>query len=55
VDYLAPAPVGVELELRSIVKEIKGRKVIVKVTVSSGETLCAKGEGVYVQLRDESL
>jgi hypothetical protein len=46
--------VGVELELRSIVKEIKGRKVIVAVTVSSGEILRAKGEGVYVQLRDES-
>jgi acyl-coenzyme A thioesterase PaaI-like protein len=55
VDYLAPTPVGVELELRGIVKEIQGRKVIVKVTVSSGETLCAKGEGVFVQLRDESL
>ena len=54
VDYLAPTPVGVELELRSIVKEIKGRKVIVAVAVSSGEILCAKGEGVYVQLRDES-
>jgi hypothetical protein len=47
--------VGVELELRSIAKEIKWRKVIAKVTVSSGETLCAKGKGVYVQLRDESL
>jgi acyl-coenzyme A thioesterase PaaI-like protein len=54
VDYLAPTPVGVELELRSIVKEIKGRKVIVKITVSSGQILCAKGEGVYVELRDES-
>ncbi len=51
VDYLAPTPVGVELELRSSVKEIKGRKVIVKVTVSSGKALCAQGEGVYVQLR----
>jgi acyl-coenzyme A thioesterase PaaI-like protein len=55
VDYLAPTPVGVELELRSSVKEIKGRKVIVKVTVSFGKALCAQGEGVYVQLRDESL
>jgi acyl-coenzyme A thioesterase PaaI-like protein len=54
VDYLAPTPVGVELELRSIVKEIKGRKVIVEVTVSSGSTLSARGEGIYVQLRDES-
>ena len=50
VDFLAPTPVGVELELRGIVKEIKARKVIVKVTVSSGDALCAKGEGVYVQL-----
>jgi acyl-coenzyme A thioesterase PaaI-like protein len=55
LDYLAPTPVGMELELRGIVKEIKGRKVIVEVTVSSGETLCAKGEGVFVQLRDETL
>ncbi len=54
VDYLAPTPVGVELELRGIVDEIKERKVIVRVTVSSGETLCAKGEGVFVQLRDEN-
>jgi acyl-coenzyme A thioesterase PaaI-like protein len=53
VDYLAPTPVGVELELRSLVKEIKGRKVIVAVTVTTGEILCAKGEGVYVQLRDD--
>jgi hypothetical protein len=45
----------VELELRGIVNEIKGRKVIVNVTVSSEGTLCAKGEGVYVQLRDESV
>jgi acyl-coenzyme A thioesterase PaaI-like protein len=55
LDYLAPTPVGVELELRGIVNEIKGRKVIVNVTVSSEGTLCAKGEGVYVQLRDESV
>ena len=53
VDYLAPTPVGVELELRSSVKEIKGRKVTVLVTVMSGESLCAKGEGIFVQLRDE--
>jgi acyl-coenzyme A thioesterase PaaI-like protein len=53
VDYLAPTPVGVDLELRSIVKEIQGRKVVVNVTVSSGETLCAKGEGLYIQLRDD--
>ena len=55
VDYLAPTPVGVELELRSIVKEIKGRKVTVAVTVSAAASICAKGEGVFVQLRDENI
>lgn len=55
IDFLAPTPVGVELELRSIVKEIKGRRVTVQVTLSSGECLRAKGEGVFVQLRDESV
>ncbi len=54
VDYLAPTPVGVELELRSSVKEIKGRKIVVHVTVSSGVTLFAQGEAIYVQLRDEN-
>ena len=53
VDYLAPTPVGVELELRSRVREIKGRKVTVQVTVSAAGTLCARGEGIFVQLRDE--
>lgn len=55
VDYLAPTPVGVELELRSRVKEIKGRKVVVEVTVLSGKTKCAMGEGIFVQLRDENV
>jgi acyl-coenzyme A thioesterase PaaI-like protein len=53
VDYLAPTPVGVELELRGVVTEIKGRKVTVSVTVSSGKTVYAKGEGIFVQLREE--
>jgi len=53
VDYLAPTPVGVELELRGRVGEIKGRKVAVQVTVSAAGTLCARGEGIFVQLRDE--
>jgi len=54
VDYLAPTPVGVELELRGVVAEIKERKGTVMVTVSSGKTVYAKGEGVFVQLRDET-
>ncbi len=54
VDYLKPTPVGEEVELRGRVLEIKGRKVTVQVTLSAGETLCAKGELILVQLRDDT-
>ena len=35
VDYLQPTPIGVELEVRARVKEIKGYKVVVAATVSA--------------------
>jgi acyl-coenzyme A thioesterase PaaI-like protein len=50
VDFLKPTPIGKVLELRGKVKEIKGRKVIVGVTLSAENELCARGEAVLVQL-----
>ncbi|MFC1812037.1 PaaI family thioesterase [Thermodesulfobacteriota bacterium] len=50
VDYLAPTPIDAMLELRGKVREIKGRKVIVSITLSAKEKLCARGEVVMVQL-----
>jgi acyl-CoA thioesterase FadM len=50
VDYLAPTPIDAILELRGRVKEIKGRKVIVGITLSAKGNVCAKGEVVAVQL-----
>jgi acyl-coenzyme A thioesterase PaaI-like protein len=50
VDYERPTPMGVPLELRGRVKEIKGRKVVVAVTVSAGGEVCARGEVVAVQM-----
>jgi acyl-coenzyme A thioesterase PaaI-like protein len=50
VDYLRPTPLGVQLTLRGKVKEISDRKVIVIVTVSAQETLCAQGEVVSVKM-----
>ncbi|MFH2219277.1 MAG: PaaI family thioesterase [Pseudomonadota bacterium] len=50
VDYLAPTPIDAILELRGRVKEIKGRKVIVSLTLSAREKVCAEGEVVMVQL-----
>ena len=49
VDYLKPTPLGVPLEVRATVKEIKGRKVVVISTLSAGGVICARGEVVAVQ------
>ena len=49
VDYLAPTPIDVVLELRGRIKEIKGRKVVVAVTLSAEGSVCAHGEVVAVQ------
>ncbi|MBM9535953.1 PaaI family thioesterase [Desulfobulbus alkaliphilus] len=53
VDFLAPTPVNTELEVRGKVKEIKGRKVIVDLSVSAAGTTCATGTVVMVQIRDQ--
>jgi acyl-coenzyme A thioesterase PaaI-like protein len=50
VDYLAPTPMGAELEIRGRVKEIKGRKVVVEATVSAHGIVTARGEVVAVQM-----
>lgn len=49
VDYLKPTPLGVPLEVRARVKEIKGRKVIMEAELSAQGELCARGEVVAVQ------
>ncbi|MCK4680946.1 PaaI family thioesterase, partial [bacterium] len=55
VDYLKPTPLGVPLELRGVVKEIKGRKVIVTTTVSAEGEVCARGEVVTVQMPENMI
>jgi acyl-CoA thioesterase FadM len=50
VDYLKPTPMGVPLELRSQLKEIKGRKVVVVTTLAAGDVICARGEVVAVRV-----
>ena len=48
VDFLAPTPLGVELEIRGKVVEIGEKKVIVETKVLAGNTICAKGKVVAV-------
>lgn len=50
VDFLRPTPIGLPLEVRGRVKEIKGRKVVVDATLSAEGEVCARGEVVAVQL-----
>jgi len=50
VDYLRPTPIGTELELRATVAELKGRKVVVHVTLYAQGKACARGEVVCVQM-----
>ena len=50
VDYLRPTPMGVPLQVRATVKEIKGRKVIISATLSANGEVCARGEVVAVQM-----
>ncbi|MBM3129511.1 MAG: PaaI family thioesterase [Chloroflexi bacterium] len=55
VDYLKPTPLGVPLEVRGVVKEIKGRKVIVSATLSANGVVCARGQVIAVQLPENFL
>ena len=50
VDYLKPTPLGIELEIRGRVTEIKGRKVLVDLRLLADDTLCAKGSVVMIQI-----
>jgi hypothetical protein len=50
VDFAKPTPIGVELEIRGQVTEIKGRKVTVNLRLLAGETLCATGRVIMVQI-----
>lgn len=50
VDFRAPTPIDTELEVRGKVTEIKGRKVLVDLTLSALGKLCAEGSAVMIQI-----
>lgn len=50
VEYLRPTPLGVPLEIRGKVEEIKGRKVVVNATVIANGQPCARGQVIAVQM-----
>jgi len=50
VDYLQPTPLGVPLEIRGRVEELKEKKVVVLATVSANGEICAKGRIIAVRM-----
>ena len=50
VEYLRPTPLGVPLEIRGTVEELKERKVVVNATVTARGELCARGRVVAVRM-----
>ncbi len=50
VDYVKPTPLGVELEVRGQVKEMKGRKVVIEETISARGEITVQGEVVAVEV-----
>jgi acyl-coenzyme A thioesterase PaaI-like protein len=55
VDYVRPTPIEGPLELRSQIKEIKGRKVVVVTTLSVRGEVCARGEVIAIQVPEHML
>lgn len=53
VDYKKPTPIGVELEIRGIIKEVKGRKVVVEAQLLAGGEVCVTGEIIAIQVKDD--
>ena len=53
VDYLKPTPLGIELEIRGKVREIKGRKTVIEEWILANGEITVRGEIIAVQVPDE--
>lgn len=53
VDFLKPTPLGVELEIRATINEIKGRKVVVEQRLLANGIVTVRGEVIAVQVPDQ--
>lgn len=50
INYLAPTPINKQLELIGEFRHIKDNKVIVDITVSANNVMCARGEVIAVKM-----
>ncbi|MBI9084910.1 MAG: PaaI family thioesterase [Desulfobacterales bacterium] len=55
VDFLRPTPIGVPIDVRATVAELKEKKVVVRVTLSAAGQVCARGEVVAVRMPESMM
>ena len=55
VDFLAPTPLGVPLEIRATVSQITPKKVVVDEKVTANGKICATGQVIAVKMPDAML
>ncbi len=53
VRYKAPTPLHVELVIIGRVVKVEGRKIFTHATLTSGDTLCAESEGLFISMNKE--
>jgi acyl-coenzyme A thioesterase PaaI-like protein len=53
VDYIRPTPMGVTLEIRGRVKEIKGRRIVIEEWILADGEKTVRGEVVAVQVPEQ--
>ncbi|WP_292010122.1 PaaI family thioesterase [Chryseobacterium sp.] len=52
VDFKAPTPLGIQLELKGKLRKIEGRKIWVDMTLSADGVICATGEILAIKIKD---
>lgn len=53
VSYLKPTPIDSNLEIRGVIKELKGRKVVVEIRLLSKNEICVTGEVIAIQVPED--
>ncbi len=53
VEYLKPTPLGIMLEVRGRVSEIRGRKAVIEEWIRAGNDVTVRGEVLAVQVPDQ--
>ena len=53
VSYKKPTPIDRNLEIRGLIKEVKGKKVVVDIRLISKGEVCVTGEVIAIQVPDD--